>query len=58
VEIEILVDGQLLECWSNFDRHASWKEVWGNQTEYFTLPTLNAARDFIAGAGCYERLSV
>lgn len=58
VEIEIHEGSQLLECWSNFDRHESWKEVWGNQIEFFTMPTLDAARELIASARCYDRRSV
>jgi len=53
VEIELLADGHCLEAWTNYDRQNSSKEVWGNQTETFTLPTLEAARQFIASPGCY-----
>ncbi len=55
VEIEIWEAGEFLEAWTNFDRQGCHKEVWGNQTETFTLPTVDAARQFIASAGCYFR---
>ena len=58
VEIEIFDGVQRLEMWANFDRADSWKEVWGNQTEIFQLPSLDAAREFIASSGCYELMSV
>ena len=58
VEIEISEDGQLMEIWANFDRNDSWKEVWGNQTETFNLPSLEIAREFIVSAGCYELISI
>ncbi len=58
VEIEIYDGSLLLETWANFDRKDSWKEVWGNQTESFTLPSLEVARQFIASAGCYDLMSV
>ena len=58
VQIEISVGKQLLELWSNFDRKDSCKEVWGNQTESFTLPSLEAARQFIVSAGFYTLVSL
>ncbi|WP_395744381.1 hypothetical protein [Prosthecobacter sp.] len=54
VEIEIYEQDRHVETWANFDRDHIWKEVWGNQTEKFVLPSLGAARLFIASAGCYE----
>ena len=53
VEIRLIEHGQLVEAYANFDRHDSRKEVWGNQTETFGLPTLQAARQFILSSGCY-----
>ncbi len=56
IEIKIYAQGLLVETWANFDRQSSWKEVWGNQIETFTLPSLEAARLFITSSDCYERL--
>lgn len=56
VDIILGSDNGFLERYANYDRASLTKQIWGNQSEVFQLPTMEIARAFVASAGEYHRV--